>query len=290
MTGKGGLFRSFRHRSDLSLIFITVLAAGVAEGGLLITENRVVDGIAGVPLVLLIPGGALIAVTHRDSKALSVSERLMWSAVASVGILVVGGLVLNLIGGLTRSSWLILSAVVVGCLGVFALLRPPPEAQVEDSLDARGRRNGNETRGPVRLTFGTVAAGLLILGLVVGSLAISQLRTPATRERFTQLWMVPVSGSGGKVTPGGLNSASGEIGIQNYEGGSGRFEVSLYHQGSLFPFKRWSLELQSGGRWVVDVRRPLSGELTATLRIRSDPKSREQLVMLPAPASGMTLK
>ena len=70
------------------------------------SSNRAVDVVAGLLLVVYLPGAALVSAFGAGRSRASVFEREMWIIGASFGLSVAGGLVLNLTSGLTRTYWL----------------------------------------------------------------------------------------------------------------------------------------------------------------------------------------
>jgi hypothetical protein len=210
-----------------------------------------------------------------------IGERLMWTVLASLGITVLGGLLLNLVGGLTRDHWLVLIAILV-CAGSIVALRRAPEGkgsekaiQSDAANDSQLESNGTSQRRRLRLS--DLSAIVIGLSLVVGALTLSQLSTTATSEHFAQLWLVPAPKNASS------NSGLAQLGVQNFEGKSASFLVNLYPAGSEKPMGTWPIVLRNRAAWTMDIRRPTTAALRATLSYPSEPKTPKQFVTLQPP-------
>ena len=266
----------------VGLLFVTA----VLEFLLLMTSNRVVDTFAGLPLLLLLPGFSLFLAVNPTPKGAFSGEWLMWAVSASLGIAVLGGLVLNVLGGLTRLHWLAYIAAVVGLFSAVSLFRASESAEPAGAV-LNGKLHSDEVSGancdrPTvrRMVYPRPRAILTLvfaLLLVIGSLTLAQLSTSATRERFAQLWLIPTS------SHGGAQAVSAELGVQNFEGRSEEFDVALYQLGSSNPTSTWSVFLQNEGQWAVTISRPSETGLRATLRVGSGLRGHLQFVSLQAP-------
>jgi uncharacterized membrane protein len=270
-----------KKREALRIVEMLV-STTVLEAILFNTSNRVIDTLGSVPLVFLLPGAALLGLINSIRKNVSFLERLMWTVLASMGITTVGGLLLNLFGGLTRHNWLIFAAIVVGASGVFQfgelLIHTISHKQKESSATLpQHYDNGSSPTTLTRRNIRGLTILLLALSLVVASLVVSQLNTSATRERFAELWLVPIVNN--KVNFESTTPGSARLGVQNFEGRTAHFLVSLFIGKSNIPLKR-SLTLQNGAEWSLIVNRPRNTALKATLAIRSGGKSHMQYVTL----------
>ena len=94
------------------LVVLTALCAALAA----VSSVGAVDIVFGLPLALFLPGAALVWAIDPWGRQVKGPERLMWSFGSSIGIVILGGLLLNLTGGLTRQHWLILISVGGGRL------------------------------------------------------------------------------------------------------------------------------------------------------------------------------
>jgi hypothetical protein len=235
------------------------------------STNRIVDAIAGIPLVTIIPGAAAIS-SWKQSKKLALPESALWIVLISLGITVSGGLLLNLIGGLTRRNWLVFIGVFVAICFVLRLVQNRSGANHDSSDRTRSVRARAvallRTKG-----FGIVMASVI---LVSGAVVVSYLSANATRERFVQLWMIP-SGH----DPSGAPLAT--IGIKNQEGSNESFKLSIYGEKSKGIVDRM-ISLKNGEEWTAKIVRPSRATLRATLTVRhtNGQGTRPQVVSLPA--------
>ncbi len=152
-----------RRNTDLAVTAAVTVAAAlvtglIAGGGPGIAWLRV---LAGVPLVLVLPGYALTAfgLPARSPRGFSpVLWRGLWRVGLSLAVAVLGGLVLNLTpAGLTRVSWAILLAgVTILALAVTAWLR-------NSSPRHSSPRSGRGWR-PTGVTAGYAVAALALAG------------------------------------------------------------------------------------------------------------------------------
>jgi uncharacterized membrane protein len=269
------------------LVLPIVLVTLACDWVLLIARNRLVDGVAGLLLILVVPGVVVLVAAKGVFWRGDIGESLVWVVVSSLAVSVLGGLALNLLGGLTRVHWLIFVAafVALGCVVIAARSKglgigsvPGPSNGLSDSVTDRIRHDGS--------TWRPVAALIAAACLVAGSLILAQLSTSATREHFTQLWLLPASQNGRVVvssgpSPGlGLPSPSAELGVQNYEGRPSSYVVSLFREYSKRSSQTWSFTLVNGASWSVTVARPSGVVLTATLQIGSEQRRPFQSVRL----------
>jgi uncharacterized membrane protein len=205
------------RRTVLGLVVITAGCAVVA----VLTANSVIDTIVGLPFFLYLPGAALVWAVDPHGRRVSGWQRLVWSIGASIGLVILGGLALNLIGGLTRPHWLVLVAAVVVVLAVVAWVRgsplPPGEAAgsgFEPSSEASAEEG--------RIRSISVRQGALLVGalaVVAGSLVLSLHSGAVTsREHFVQAWILPRP----QANPW---STTAQTGITNHEGASRTFVV-----------------------------------------------------------------
>ena len=178
-----------RRNTDLAVTAAVTVAAAlvtglIGGGGPGIAWLRV---LAGVPLVLVLPGYALTAfcLPGRSPRGFSpLLWRGLWTVGLSLAVAVLGGLVLNLTpAGLTRVSWAILLAgVTILALAVTAWLRTSSPR----TGSPRTGRGWRPTR-PTGVAAGYAVAALALAGaatwLAVASGGWQQ--TPA----FAQLWL-----------------------------------------------------------------------------------------------------
>ena len=121
------------------LVVLTALCAILAA----VSSVGAVDIVFGLPLALFLPGAALVWAIDPWGRQVKGPERIMWSFGSSIGIVILGGLLLNLTGGLTRQHWLILISAVVAVSAVAAWVRsgtrPPGKTRQETSEGRAGQ-------------------------------------------------------------------------------------------------------------------------------------------------------
>jgi hypothetical protein len=212
-----------------------------------------VDIVFGLPLALFLPGAALIWAIDPWGLAVKGPERFMWSFASSIGIVILGGLLLNLTGGLTRQHWLILSSAVVAITAVAAWLRS-------------GNRVGEEpARWVTTLSLRPVALLVAAVLVVSGALVLSQrTNTESSREHFVQAWILP-------QPTGNVFSTTAQLGVRNEEGDT---EVLLIRVkvGSSGTSTR-TVDLRDGQEWTRQVSRNPGQPVSATVAIASRPSS-----------------
>jgi uncharacterized membrane protein len=210
----------------------------------------IVDGAVGIILVLLIPGLAVRQALHLKAFYSLTIETLMWIVLTSIGISVLGGLILNLVGGLSRFHWMVFVIIIVIISSVITVVRlTNKEAGDASRMGARNRPGVTN-----RARMGTsVLLAIILVGLAV---SLSYVSANNSRERFAQLWLVPTRNAAGH--------SSAQLGIKNFEGRTTRFVVSLYTGGSNVPSKRL-ITLKNDGSWSVNVSRSANVGLRATL-------------------------
>jgi uncharacterized membrane protein len=228
---------------------LTALCAAVAAA----SSVGAVDIVFGLPLALFLPGAALIWAIDPWGLAVKGPERFMWSFASSIGIVILGGLLLNLTGGLTRQHWLILSSAVVAITAVAAWLRS-------------GNRVGEEpARWVTTLSLRPVALLVAAVLVVSGALVLSQrTNTESSREHFVQAWILP-------QPTGNVFSTTAQLGVRNEEGDT---EVLLIRVkvGSSGTSTR-TVDLRDGQEWTRQVSRNPGQPVSATVAIASRPSS-----------------
>jgi uncharacterized membrane protein len=230
------------------------LAAAFSVGAL--------DIVVGVPLAVLLPGAALISAIDPWHRQLQGPERVMWFVGSSIGIVIMGGLILNLTGGLTRPHWLILIAAVIGILVVVGYLRGAiQEAPAEETGPVV---EGSATRGLALLTFRPVALMVVAIVVVVGGFVLSQRsNAESTREHFVQAWILP-------QPTGNVYSTKATLGVRNEEGEhvSILLTVKVGRAGSTM-----MVGLRDGQAWTHQISRTPGQAVSVTVALASNPSS-----------------
>jgi uncharacterized membrane protein len=219
------------HRSvDIfAVVAITLVTAVLA---LLVPPDIVLIRIWTLPLVLLLPGYALVSALF-PNRSLGVLERLVISLGLSLIIVIIGGLALNWTPfGLRASSWTVLLAGITLAASAVALVR----------------RRGQEISTLGWLGVGDIGLTLrqgLLLGLaaliVCGGVAVSIIGTSRqSYAGFTQLWILPA---------GGANAENAvRLGVSNMESTAMEFRLAVNVDGNVV--KEWpSIDLEPNEKW-----------------------------------------
>jgi uncharacterized membrane protein len=201
--------------------------------------------IAGLPLVLVLPGYAL-------SLLLLPSLphwwwRAGWSAGLSLAIAVLAGLLLNLLpSGITTVTWTTgLAAVTLAALTATALI--PGGPRVAGGVHGQSVRNIGKS-----WNWGVVAVSFLAVALAAGAVAIAVVSAsrPAP-PGFAQLWLVPAAGS------------AASVGVRNAYPEAETFQLLVWDGGS--PAIAWTITLGPGQQWQRAVRAVAGKTLSAQL-------------------------
>jgi len=244
------------------LIALLVVLTAACTALVAVSAVGVVDIVFGLPLGLFLPGAALVWAVDPWRHQIAGPERAIWSFGSSVGIMILGGLLLNLTGGLTRPHWLILSSVVVAAASLVGWVRSGERAGTET---AAGAPAGEErSRGVTRPSLRQAALLLGAVVVVAGALVLSQ-RTNAesSREHFVQAWILP-------RPSGDIFSTTAQLGVRNEEG-EPEVLVIVVKVGSSDSSR--TVDLRDGQEWTHKVARNLGQPVSATVAIASRPSS-----------------
>lgn len=214
--------RAVVDHSDLLLCALVAVTAMFASA---IDASPVLRAALAIPLVLLLPGYALVAALF-PTRVLPTVERLLLSAGSSFALTIFAGLVISWTGiGLAPLSWAVALAVITlaGC--VVAWLR-------RFRLGLYGPAVASATmprKGAFMLVIAALAAADVLLGsrLIAGQ---QQAPPPA------QLWLVPISGQ--------PNDAL--IGVR---AGSSAAEYRLVISAATEPIYQFDIRLNAGETW-----------------------------------------
>ena len=233
------------RRRNGDLVTITSLAIIDALITILGVSNIILRTAVALPLLFFLPGYA-VTVALFPCNLPEIQERLILNLGMSLGVAILGGLLLNLtMWGLRAESWsLWLSGVtLVACF--IALLRRPRQPILV-------RHWPNLT---ISLDQGMFIA-LIILGIVVaiGIATSSALQQKGTS--FTQLWILPADGE---------NSGIVRLGVNNMEPRVTSYRLELEQDGRVL--RQWpSITLAPGELWETQVVAQSTGEsITLTL-------------------------
>ncbi|MGH3321230.1 MAG: DUF1616 domain-containing protein [Streptosporangiaceae bacterium] len=177
--------RHLRDRADLPLVaglaLLALVVCALAGDDL---AGVVARTVVGLPLVLVLPGYALMAALlpaadwrgSRSQRDHAILERAVWSVGLSLAVSALGGLLLNLTpAGLVRLQWAaLLCGITVAAAAVAWLRRPVGDPRPHRPRTGLGRRGA---------AWLAAAAALAVVALVLQPAA-------GPHARFTQLWLV----------------------------------------------------------------------------------------------------
>ena len=221
-----------------------IALALVGATALLVLLVASLSGIADVVLaaaglgVLILPGFAL-AITRRPARSLRRLDLFLVAAALSLATVALGGLALNLLpGGLSRTSWLGLTAVLL----------------LASAVLARGGRPQLRRETLVRPKSGQavalVAAGVLVaIALLIARVGVKQPTVP-----YSALWIVPAA------------AGMAQIGLDNHEDVTISFRVDVSVNGTIettFP----AITVLDGERWTALVAQPDPGGPPLDVRV-----------------------
>jgi hypothetical protein len=224
----------FRWEAQVGLVALALLVSATGIGG---TPLRVV---AGLPLVLVVPGHTLVALVWR-SHPLGLAERAALAVGISLALAALSGLALN---WTARGFGGAQSTVLLGTISLAALAG----GAVRDHLDGTGTpvlpRPGRSM-----LLLGGAAAVLATAAVAFSVWSAEHQRGPG----FTQAWLVP--GSAGRL----------DLGVENDGSGAETYRLLLTAGGQTV--REWrAVRLRPGQRWTSTVPEPAGGAELAVYR------------------------
>jgi uncharacterized membrane protein len=214
---------------ESSLIaFLSVSAAM----GVVLSSDPVLQTLCGLPLVLLLPGYAILRVALPEAR--STLAGAVFAIGLSIVITVFAGLALHSLRAMNSVGWafaLCMITVVASCVARF---RSPPMVADEARYWPRLRRG----QAMMLICAAVVAAGAVVL---------AQQGALARREfAYTEFWMVPTPQVQGSVT----------IGFKNAEEQSSSYDVEVMLDEKVVAV--WnSILLQTGQSWTTELAMPL---------------------------------
>jgi hypothetical protein len=275
-------------------MFVTASATAASALICAFVHVTAIATVGAIPLILFLPGFALVIAVDPHDTMLSGSQRVYWSAATSIALAVLGGLILNETTGLDRNSWIILLTwFVLLCLGVSWSRNRDHHPRLTDNehlwLPAWGPNSANlgtfSTPGPdakriYQMPISLRSAMLLFaaLGLVLGAIAMSQSSQTASNPKFIELWMVP------SPLAAGASAQGAKLGVQNLAGTDIDIVVRLY-EGRRRLVSEWPVKLAAGSIWSRFVERQGTQSLVATVTYTSDPTRVVRYVDLTSPVT-----
>ncbi len=232
-----------KHNSfDLLVVaVITLIAITLA---FVVPPDEVPVRILTLPLILVLPGYALIAAMFPE-RVFGIPERLVFSLGLSLIIVILGGLALNITPfGLHASSWaVLLGGITLGAISV-ALVRRRGEGI---AVREQSRRWNIGLSIPQGVLIGL--AVIVLSGAVVMSFNGA---TKQPRPGFTQLWILPASGANAK------NAV--QLGLSNMELTTTKYLLEVDVNGQIV--KVWpSIHLKPNEKWETTLVVQQAGQL-----------------------------
>lgn len=220
-------------------------------------------------LVLFLPGTALVLMVDPGYRHVKGSERLLWCSLGSIAVAISGGLILNVASALTRTIWLayLLGVVVVAAIASMLRRGPPDGPKQSWATHLSG----------MKVSVSSALFGIGAVSLLVGALVVSVYSSAtANRERFMQLWILPIPRSAGST------AVRAEVGVTNYEGHRVRIEVSINAPGTILLSHR-QVVLREGQTWTYYLTRKKLVPVIATVAFASRPSRTLDSVKLASP-------
>lgn len=245
-----------RREALLTTIAALAFLAAVA---VLTDAPQPLRAVAGILLVLVLPGAALAAaVTHRQPWP---AELLMLVTASSIAVVVLGGLLLDrLPDGLTTDSWALALAYATVVVVILAALRRPGRALL--TLRLRPRPLPRPVGRQIALLATAAALAAAAVGIARAGEASARRETPVV-----QLWMLQA--------PGGQTTTL-RIGVDARYAGT-----SLYR-----------LEIRAGGGAPTVWQVPIDGrtEWRAIVEIPNGARQRVDALLFAEDAPGTVVR
>lgn len=234
---------------------IAAWAAALCAVLALLTPWEAVSLVFAAPLALVLPGYAITAAAFAG-RELDGPRRAVLSLALSLATLALGALVLNYVpGGIRGLSWaVLLVAVVLAACRAAAVRRKGKVAAIP--------------RPRLRLSRVELGLGLGGLAAAVAALALASSTAPAGKGvGFTEMWILPVPGSGG---------SEARIGVRSEEQATVGFDLGI-KIGRKNGIVRHSFSLAPGENRVFTVGPPSTPvgstvPVVATLLLDTDPR------------------
>lgn len=234
--------RSLSASTDPVISVVLPLAVAGAVFG-----PRPVATIAGLVLVLVLPGLAMLRLVDARLEVPEL-EYLILTPAISIATAIVTGLALQAVSfRLTTANWAIaLGLILVACQIAVLLLRRASEPPPAESVVAARRG------APVAACAMAFVTG----GLVAGAFVVAAASERATPSRpFTQLWI---------VRPEGAQPADAvRIGVRSFETRPMRYTLSVATQGRVV--RKYAVTLRPGEGWRHTLASRRNAEVEVTL-------------------------
>ncbi len=275
---------------------VAVIALTTAVCGLICiwVHSRAIAPVGAIPLVLFLPGAALVLALNPTRTATSTGERMLWAVAVSIAFSVFGGLVLNETTSLDRVSCVVLLCGLTGVSLLAALIRSDkhrvrrvpkaellsPDEYLDSAADQDLEPSGDVTTNSHqrRASLGSALLLFAAIALVAGAVALSQHSVTTSNPKFIELWMTPTPAKAG------ASAHRAQLGVDNLTGVRIDIDVRL-EEGTRGTTRIWNVSLPAGQTWVREVSRQDTEQLIATVSYASHPTTVVRYVDLSSPAS-----
>jgi hypothetical protein len=190
-----------------------VIVASLASLALMVLPfGGLPKAIALVPLALVLPGYAISAAMFMPG-SVTRGERLAYTLSLSVGAAAIGGLIWQLLFGLSRASWALMLVAIV--LVAATIARRRRTAMSSDPAQRRSRLP------PLGLPTALAILAAVLLTFAAVNVTIEGLRDQRAESHFSSLWALPYGPGGDSV----------EIGVLNHQGSVYTYRLSVDRAG-----------------------------------------------------------
>lgn len=218
------------RRDPVLLAAYAVLAGAIV----LLDPPSVLAVVLAAPLVLLVPGLSLVMALDIDGDPALPWRRLVVSIALSIAVVALGGILVNAVAPLTKSSWLVLLVVFTCLCSAVTFLRARHAWATPFPRPFSG-----PDRPPVMRLWRWAAVGIVVLLLLAGAATLTEITSRNAYDTpLVELSLLPVPGGGGKV----------ELSVVNRSGRTERLRLTIVDgRGST---KVEDLELPASGSWT----------------------------------------
>ncbi|MDX6609630.1 MAG: hypothetical protein QOF85_1555 [Solirubrobacterales bacterium] len=224
----GGRSRDLIVTAAASLVSLVLVA--MPFGGL-------VKGIVLLPMVLVLPGYALVAAVSPPG-TLSRGERAVHTVALSVSAAALGGLVWQFAFVLSREAWAVLltSITLAGC--AIAQRRRTRQTPIREQNRPRPPRASPGDSRLSRIELPTALTALIGVAAAIAAIviAVDGLQEQRAESHFSALWVVPPK----------PNSDAVEVGILNHQGAAHEYRLEVKASGR--EIQDWQGRIDSHGR------------------------------------------
>jgi uncharacterized membrane protein len=243
------------HASERDILVVTLMAV-LATMSVLALASPALRTFFGLPLVLYLPGYAILRAAFRGPGA--GLAKMVFAAGLSIVVAIFCGFVLHLLDGLNPEGWaLALGTVTLTACGA---------AHARNRPASVSKRRPPPRRAP--LGAGQAAMMFCAALIAIGTVALSRQWAVAHRQfAYTEFWMVPHVAGGGAFT----------IGVRNAERTPSSYDLELLLDDRTVAVRR-SIQLGVGETWRADFSLPMEQDAAHAAEARLFRSGDNQLV------------